>query len=116
MTDSLWVFLVAAVAYATNAAFGSSVGLGWISSQRFRWVHHGLYVLTVLTTLAAVSSLLWSSSTAGWYLLPAVVPLALLPYVGSARRHRGRHVGVALAPLPFYVVSLTVSFSTGAGN
>lgn len=107
------LFVLAAAAYAVNALFGASVRLRWIDSGSFRWVHHALYAITVILTLTAISTLAWSGSIAGWYLLPAVVPLAALPYVGSARRHTGRHIAVALVPLPFYIVSVLVSL-TGA--
>ncbi|GAB3532639.1 hypothetical protein GCM10027403_05320 [Arthrobacter tecti] len=111
MTLPELVFALAAGAYAINAAFGASVRLRWLDSTRFRWVHHGLYITTFLLTVAAVSSVLWSSSRAGWYLLPAVVPLAVLPYAGSARKYPRRHIAVALSALPFFILGLAVAFS-----
>ncbi|NJC22857.1 hypothetical protein BJ994_001933 [Arthrobacter pigmenti] len=111
MTFPELVLVLAAGAYAVNAAFGASVRLRWLDSTRFRWVHHGLYIATFLLTVAAISSVLWSSSRAGWYLLPAVVPLAVLPYAGSAHKHPGRHIVVALGALPFYILGLAVAFS-----
>lgn len=108
--------VIAASVYAVNALFGASVKLHWIDSRSFRWLHHGLYALTFAATVVAVSSLVWSSSSAGWFLLPAVVPLALLPYIGSAHRHPRKHILVALAPLPFYIGALAVGLVFSAGG
>lgn len=108
MTLPVVIFVTAASAYAINALFGAAVRLRLIDSSGFRWTHHGLYIITFVLTVAAVSTLLWSDSPAGWYLLPAVVPLAALPYAGSARRHPARHMAVALLPLPLYILSLII--------
>lgn len=52
---------------------------------------------------AAASSLVWSRSRAGWALLPAFVPLALIPALGT---HNRRHMVVALSAAPFFVAGL----------
>lgn len=83
-----------------------------MNSTGFRWLHHGLYVLTFALALTAASSVWWSFNRAGWYLIPALVALAALPYVGSARRHPFRHVCAALLPSPFYILSLAVALSS----
>lgn len=111
MTPAALVFVLASSAYAVNVAFGASVRVRWLDSSRFRWVHHGLYILTFALTAAAVSSLFWSSTHAGWWLLPALIPLAALPYLGSARKRPGRHIAAALVPLPFYILGLVVAFA-----
>ena len=103
------VVVLACVAYAANAGFGMAVRGGLIESRGFRWVHHGLYLATLGLALAAVSSLWWSSSTAGWFLVPVLIALAALPYVGSARRHPNRHICAALVPLPFYILGLSTA-------
>lgn len=108
---SALVLVLAFAAYAVNACFGAAVLTGRVNSRGFRWLHHVLYVITVVLALAAVLSLLWSSNKAGWYLLPVLGVLAALPYVGSARRHRRRHMVAALIPLPFYALALALAFS-----
>lgn len=107
MSPAVW-FAMAAGAYVVNAAFGGAVRLRMFSSAGFRWAHHALYILTFVLTAAAISTLWWSESPAGWYLLPAVVPLVVLPYAGSARKHGGRHIAIASAAAPFYLLSLIV--------
>ena len=112
MTPAAVLCFLACGVYALNAGFGVSVLIGRVDSSGFRWVHHGLYVVTVALAVLAASSLWWSRSPAGWYLIPALIALVALPYVGSARRHPFRHVCAALVPLPFYILSLAVVLSS----
>lgn len=112
MSGVTLLVVLATGTYVVNACFGVSVRTGLLDSSGFRWLHHGLYVLTVCFALGAVSSLLWSPSQAGWYLIPVLVALAALPYAGSARRHPFRHACAALVPLPFYILSLAVVLSS----
>jgi len=98
-----WLFTAATVSYAANCALGAGVATGRVHTGRAHWVHHALYVCTSTLAGGAVSSLLWSGSRAGWVLLPAAAPLALIPYVSTRSR---RHMGVALTAAPFFVGSL----------
>lgn len=97
------LFVAATTAYALNCALGGGVATGRIHTGTFRWIHHALYITTAALTTAAVSSVLWSEHRAGWLLLPAGLPLAVIPYV-SART--GRHPAVALSAAPFYLSGL----------
>lgn len=98
--------------YLLNACFGVAVRTGLINSSGFRWYHHWFYVVTFALALLAASSLWWSRSQAGWYLIPALVALAALPYIGSARRHPYRHAWAAMVPLPFYILSVIVALAS----
>ena len=97
------LFSAATASYAANCAFGVGVATRRIDTGNARWVHHALYVCTLALAGAAATSLAWSSSRAGWSLLPAAVPLALIPFAGSRSR---RHIVVALTAAPFFVASL----------
>ena len=97
------LFTAAATSYAANCALGAAVATGVLHTKSFHWVHHALYVCTSTLAGAAASSLLWSSSRAGWALLPAAVPLVLIPRVSA--RSRG-HVAVALSAAPFFAAAL----------
>jgi hypothetical protein len=97
------LFTAAAGAYAANVALGVAVATRVVDTSRFRWVHHGLYVTTCVAAGAAGSSLVWSPSRAGWRLLPAAVPLAVIPYVSARSR---RHPLVALSAAPFFAAGL----------
>ena len=97
------LFTAASTAYALNVGLGTAVAARVVDTRRFRWVHHALYVGTSVLAGAAASSLLWSGSRAGWRLLPAAVPLAVVPYVSARSR---RHPVVALSAAPFFATSL----------
>lgn len=86
---------------------GSGVALRLFSTRKFRWAHHVVYIVTCVLSVAAISTVLWTDSIAGWVLLPAALPLAALPFAGS---RSGRHVLVALLAAPFFVASLIVSW------
>jgi hypothetical protein len=101
------LFRAAACAYGANLALGTAVAVRVVDTSSFRWIHHGIYIATCVLGGAAASSVLWSRSGAGWALLPAAVPLAALPRLGS--RPRRRHALVALAALPFFVLGLIAS-------
>ena len=101
--DPTGLFVAATAAYAANVALGTSVALRVVDTRRFRWVHHALYVSTCVLSGAAASSLLWSRRRAGLALLPAAVPLAVVPYVSTRTR---RHPAVALGAAPFLVAAL----------
>ena len=97
------LFTAAAGSYAANCALGAAVATRRLDTGGFHWVHHALYVCTSTLALAAVSSLLWSESRAGWWLLPAAVPLVLIPYVSS---HSRRHPALALTAAPFFAAGV----------
>lgn len=112
MTAIALLFASACATYLLNACFGVAVRAGLVDSSGFRWFHHGFYVVTFTLALIAASSLWWSRSQAGWYLIPALVALAALPYIGSARRHPYRHACAAMVPLPFYILSVMVALAS----
>jgi hypothetical protein len=97
------LFTAATVGYTANCLLGLGVATRLIDTSRVRWVHHGMYIATSTLAGAAVSSLLWSRNRAGLLLLPAAVPLAVIPYAGTGGR---RHPLVALSAAPFFVASL----------
>jgi len=97
------LFTVATGSYAANCAVGAGVATRVLDTKNVHWVHHTLYVCTATLAGAAASSLLWSPCKAGWALLPAAVPLAMIPRISS---HSRRHIGVALSAAPFFTASL----------
>lgn len=97
------LFTAAATSYLANCALGASVATGLVRTDGFRWVHHALYISTSTIAGAAASSLLWSRSRAGWALLPAAVPLLLIPRISARSR---RHVVVAASAAPFFGAGL----------
>lgn len=103
-------FAAAAAAYAANCALGAAVAARLIDTRRFRWVHHALYILTCATTgLAVVAGVAGRSAPghrAALALVPAAVPLAVIPYAGTRTR---RHPLVALTAAPFVLAGLVVS-------
>ena len=101
--DPAPLFVAAATSYVINCALGTAVASRVLNTGRFRWIHHALYVSTATLTTAAVSSLVWSRSRAGWTLLPAGIPLSVIPYVSARTR---RHPALALSAAPFYVAGL----------
>lgn len=110
-TNAAPLFVAAAVAYAANAALGTAVASKTIDTSGYRWLHHALYIATFATTGAAVSAAFWArprmaSRRAAASLVPAVVPLAAIPYLGT---HTRRHPLVALAAAPFLVAGLVCS-------
>jgi hypothetical protein len=94
--------LVASLSYASNLALGTLVATRRVDSSGFHWLHHALYICTFVLAAAAVAAGLWRQPLAGWLLLPALVPFALIPFVGT----RGvRHPITGLAPAPFYLAA-----------
>jgi hypothetical protein len=96
------LFTAATFSYTANCALGTAVAVGAVDTRDCRWVHHALYVSTLLLAGAAASSVLWSGSRAGWVLLPAAVPLAVIPRLGA---RLPRHPAVALTAAPFFIAS-----------
>ncbi|AWB87148.1 hypothetical protein [Mycetocola zhujimingii] len=97
------LFTVAASSYAANCALGAGVATGLVHTGNFRWIHHALYITTVTTSVVAASSLLWSRNRAGLFLLPAAIPLTVIP---RASARTPRHVQTALSAAPFFILSL----------
>ncbi|MFP7834868.1 hypothetical protein [Marisediminicola sp. LYQ134] len=115
------LFVAALTSYAANCALGSSVALKLVDSSGFRWVHHALYVSTfALAGAAIVSGAVRGGRARGRRrgcggargpaaavaLAPAVVPLALIPFLGSRSR---KHVAVSLSAAPFFVAGVVRS-------
>ncbi|HEY8317827.1 MAG TPA: hypothetical protein VIG76_03270 [Amnibacterium sp.] len=94
--------LVAAAtgAYAANVALGVATATRVVDTSRFRWVHHALYIVTASLTVVAVATNV--RSVPGRRLVPALVPLAVIPYAGT---HSRRHYAVAAAAAPFYALA-----------
>ncbi|MCU1479645.1 MAG: hypothetical protein JWQ19_431 [Subtercola sp.] len=103
------LFVAACVSFTVNALFGTSVRAGIVNSAGFHWVHSALYICTFVLTGAAISTVFWGGGVAGWFVLPAVVPLAALPYVHA--RSWG-HVALALSAAPFVAAGLIVALTS----
>lgn len=97
------LFAAATGSYLVNCALGAGVATRVVDTRKVHWVHHALYIATSTLAGAAASSLLWSRSRAGWWLLPAAVPLTLIPRISTPSRG---HVVVALSAAPFFALSL----------
>jgi hypothetical protein len=100
------LFGAAGTSYIASGALGAGVASGVLDLRGARWVHHAQYIVTVSLAGAAVSSLVWSRSRAGWALLPAAVPLAALARLGP---RMPRHPLVALAAAPFFAAGFVLS-------
>ncbi|MFC4242097.1 hypothetical protein ACFOYW_01825 [Gryllotalpicola reticulitermitis] len=93
---------VASVSYAASIALGILVATRRVDSSGFHWLHHALYVSTFVLAAAAIVAAWWRHPLVGWLLLPAVVPFASIPFLGT----RGaRHPIAGLVPAPFYVLA-----------
>lgn len=93
----------AAGSYLASCALGTSVATGALVTGRARWVHHALYVVTATLTGLALAAAASGRRRSGWWLLPAAVPLAVVPYAGS---RAPRHILVAASAAPFYAAAL----------
>jgi hypothetical protein len=93
----------AGTSYLASCALGTSVATGRFTTGRARWVHHALYVSTASLTALALAAAALARRRSGWWLLPVVVPLAVVPYAGTRSR---RHVLVAASAAPFYAAAL----------
>ncbi|MCU1444162.1 MAG: hypothetical protein JWQ59_2312 [Cryobacterium sp.] len=92
----------ATLGYLANCALGTGVRLRVIDTSGARWVHHALYITTSVLTVTALGASAASRNPAGWWLLPAVVPLAGIPFAGT---RSWRHPVLGLAAAPFFVSS-----------
>ncbi|MCY1136435.1 hypothetical protein OWR29_00380 [Actinoplanes sp. Pm04-4] len=93
----------AATSYVVNAAFGTAVAAGVVDNSRIRWVHHALFTATASLTVIAVAAGVLERRPAGLALLPALGPLAVLPYAGGRLR---RHAVLAGSAAPAYAAAL----------
>jgi hypothetical protein len=93
---------VASVSYLSNITLGVLVATRRVDSSGFHWLHHALYICTFVLAAAAVAAGLWRHQLVGWLLLPALVPFALIPFVGT---HGVRHPITGIAPAPFYIAA-----------
>ncbi|MDO5367902.1 hypothetical protein [Kocuria sp.] len=98
---------VAAGFYAANCSLGISVAKHWVDTSNFRWVHHGLYILTATTTVAAFFACAARRSPAAIALAPAAAPLFLLQHHGA--RPLRRHTRDALLAAPCYAAGLVLA-------
>lgn len=96
----------AAVSYTANCALGTAVGTGLVHTGRWHWTHHALYICTATLSAAAATVLLAERRPAGRALLPAAVPLAIIPFAGTRGR---RHPTIALAAAPFIAAALILA-------
>ena len=94
---------LASGSYLASCALGTGVATGRLRTGRARWVHHLLYVSTAVLTGLALGGSAVARRRARWWLLPAVLPLAVVPYAGS---RPPRHVLVAASAAPFYAAAL----------
>jgi hypothetical protein len=101
---------VAVASYAANCLLGVAVATRTLRLGRARWLHHALYVVTATTATASASSALWARSLPGAALLPALVPLALVPYRSATVP---RHVVAATAAAPAYVAATVALLGRG---
>ncbi|WP_300265942.1 hypothetical protein [Microbacterium sp.] len=111
MNTAAPLFTAAAVSYAANCALGAAVATKVVDTSGVRWLHHALYIATCASTAAAVTTAWWGRARptnrhAACALMPAAVPLALIPYGGTRGR---RHPLIALAAAPFFAASLVRS-------
>ena len=98
----------AGASYLASCALGTSVATGLFTTGRAHWVHHALYISTASLTAVALAAAGLGRRRAGWWLLPAVVPLAVVPYAGTRSR---RHIFVAASAAPFYAAALVADRS-----
>ena len=101
------LFAAATTSYVANVALGTSAATGLVRTHRFRWVHHALYISTASLTGVALGATLLARHRSGWWLLPAVLPLAVVPYAGTRSR---RHVLVAVSAAPFYAAAVAAEW------
>lgn len=112
-TAAPW-FALAALCYLANCGLGAAVAVKLVDTSGFRWLHHALYIATC-TTGAAAAAMGWRgrprdrSRRASLALMPAAVPLAVIPWAGT---RTARHPIIALAAAPFIVASLICSTRT----
>lgn len=93
----------ATVAYVANCLWGTAVAVRVIRTKRLRVVHHGLFVVTATLTGVAVTTPVWTRDRSALFLLPALVPLTVVPRTNP---RSGAHWRVAVAAAPSYLGAL----------
>lgn len=93
----------AAAGYTVNCLLGAAVAARLVDTRSFRWVHHALFISTIVLCSAAALSLAVNRNRALLVLLPAAVPFAAVPRVRARSR---KHPLVALAAAPFVLGAL----------
>ncbi len=97
----------AVAAYAANVGLGLSVATGRVDTSNVRWIHHGLYILTVSMTASSLLLGAVRGERAALALAPSILPLVLLQRDGA--RPLGRHARNAVLAAPFYATALVLS-------
>ncbi|MFG1923118.1 hypothetical protein [Cryptosporangium sp. NPDC048952] len=97
----------AAAGYGANVAFGTAVAVGVVDNRRIRWVHHALYAATASLTVTALVASAVERRAVGLALLPAIGPLAALPYAGGRLR---RHAVLAGTAAPAFGAALALAW------
>lgn len=98
--------IAAACSYAASCTLGIGVATGRFRTGRAHWLHHALYISTAATTSAAAVALVAERGRAGAVLVPALVPLAVIPVAGT---HGWRHPALAASVGPFLAAALAVA-------
>jgi ABC-type Na+ efflux pump permease subunit len=110
----------ASLSYTANCLLGTAVATRTVDTTDARWTHHALYTATSVLTVSAAGALLLSPVSthkrAGALLLPALVPLGLIPFLGSVAARRGRHTVVALTAAPFFAMSAAALLGKPGGT
>jgi hypothetical protein len=79
---------VAYTLFLLNFAFGIAVKLKIVDSSRFRYVHHGLFALVIISLLAAILADVVSTGSIPWPLAGLVIMLLLIArFPGSTAPH-----------------------------
>ena len=107
-TASTVLLRSASLSYLASCALGAGVASGRLRTGRAHWVHHALYVSTAGLTALALSAAAAGRRRGGWWLAPAVLPLAAIPYAGT---HTLRHVVLAASAAPCYAAALAADRS-----
>lgn len=98
---------LAACCYAAGAALGLCVATGVVDTSRLRWAHHALFLATASTTALALALSAAQRDRAVLALVPAAVPLLLLPRRGA--HPLPRHIRTAAAVAPCYLAALLLT-------
>jgi hypothetical protein len=106
--------VVATSAYLLTCGVGLGVRRGVLRTERARWVHHLLFVVTAASSALAVVALTAARQrAAALALLPVALPFARLTRI-SART--GPHARTALAAAPAYPAAWSLLGSARRGD
>lgn len=93
--------LVGLMTYIGTAALGTSAQLGFVNTHPFRWLHHVLYALVLLTLGGAV--VINRNMPFVLALIPTCVCMVIMPKLPAGTR---RHCLSAIVGLGSYLVAL----------